>query len=132
MTAGAAAPSRSRRRWAPRAVAAAFLASGIVHLVRPSVFEPMVPRALPGPTGLVYVSGVAELVCAAGLLRRARWAGPASVAVLLAVWPGNLQMALDVTSEAGRGGTAELVAVWGRLPLQIPMMWAAMQDRDRR
>ena len=127
----AVARSRSRRRWAPRALAAAFLTSGIVHLVKPSVFEPLIPPSLPAPTGLVYVSGVAELVCAAGLLRRARWAGPASVAVLLAVWPGNLQMAIDTTATAGPDDTGKVVAVWARMPLQIPMMWAAMQDRDR-
>ena len=112
-------------------MAAAFAVSGIVHLARPAVFEAMIPSALPIPTGLVYLSGVAELACAAGLLRRARWAGPTSVAVLLAVWPGNLQMALDVTSAAGPGDTSKVVAVWARLPLQIPMVWAVMQDRER-
>ena len=113
-------------------MAAAFLASGVVHLVKPAFFEPLIPSAMPRPTGIVYVSGVAELICAVGLLRRARWAGPASVAVLLAVWPGNLQMALDVTNAAGPGDTGKVVAVWARMPLQIPMMWAVMQDRDRR
>ena len=126
-----AGPTRSSRRWAPRALAVAFLTSGVIHLVRPSVFEPLIPRSLPGPTELVYVSGVAELICAVGLLRRARWAGPASVAVLLAVWPGNLQMALDVTANAGPDDTAKVAAVWARMPLQIPMIWAALQDRDR-
>ena len=96
-------------------MATAFLVSGVVHLVRPSVFEPLVPKSLPGPTGL---------------LKRARWAGPASVAVLLAVWPGNFQMAFDVTADAGADDTVKVALVWARLPLQIPMMWAAMQDRD--
>jgi len=122
---------RSRRRWAPRLVAAAFTASGIVHLVKPSVFTPMIPASMPGPRGIVYLSGVAELVCAAGLFTRSRWAGPASVAVLLAVWPGNLSMALDVTATAGSDDTAKVVLLWARLPLQIPMMWAVMQDRER-
>ena len=45
-----------------------FIASGTTHLVRPQVFEPIVPRALPARRELVYASGVAELVCAAGLL----------------------------------------------------------------
>jgi uncharacterized membrane protein len=111
-------------------MATAFLVSGVVHLVRPSVFEPLIPKSLPGPTELVYLSGVAELICAAGLLKRARWAGPASVAVLLAVWPGNFQMAFDVTADAGADDTVKVALVWARLPLQIPMMWAAMQDRD--
>ena len=113
-------------------MAAAFLTSGIVHLVKPSVFEPLIPDALPRPTDLVYVSGVAELICAVGLLRRARWAGPVSAAVLLAVWPGNLQMALDVTASAGSEDRAKVVAVWARLPLQIPMIWAVLQDRPPR
>ncbi len=122
-------PTRSARRWAPQALAVAFLASGVIHLVKPSVFEPLIPKSMPGPKELVYVTGVAELICAAGLLGRARRAGPASVAVLLAVWPGNVQMALDVTANAGPGDTAKVAVVWARLPLQIPMIWAALQDR---
>jgi uncharacterized membrane protein len=101
----------------------------VIHLVKPRVFEALIPEALPRSTEVVYLSGVAELICAAGLVRRTRWAGPASVAVLLAVWPGNFQMAFDVTSSAGPDDRAKVVAAWARLPLQIPMMWAAMQDR---
>lgn len=119
------------RTWAPRALAAAFLTSGVVHMVKPSVFTPLVPPGLPSPTGVVYVSGVAELICALGLLARTRWAGPASVAVLAAVFPGNVQMALDVTSSAQPGDAAKVAAVWGRLPLQVPMIWAALQNEPR-
>ena len=120
------------RRWAPRVLAGAFITSGVIHLVRPSVFTPLVPRSLPSATGIVYISGIAELVCAAGLLARTRWAGPASAAVLVAVFPGNVQMALDVSGSAGPGDTAKLLAVWGRLPLQLPMIWAAFQNEPRR
>ncbi len=109
-----------------------FLASGLVHMVRPSVFEPLIPPELPAATELVYVSGAAELVCAFGLLTRRRWAGPASVAVLLAVWPGNFQMARDVTAQAGPEDRLKVAAVWARLPVQLPMMWAAMQGRPAR
>ena len=42
--------------------------SGVTHLVRPEVFDGMVPRVLPNRRAVVTVSGVAELVCAAGLL----------------------------------------------------------------
>ena len=125
--------TRSKARvWAPRALAAAFLTSGIVHMVKPSVFTALIPPSLPSPDGIVYVSGIAELICAAGLLARTRWAGPASVAVLVAVFPGNVQMALDVTSGAQPGDGAKVAAVWGRLPLQIPMIWAALQNEPRR
>jgi uncharacterized membrane protein len=102
-------------RIAPHAVAVSFAVSGVVHLVRPEVFTPIVPRMLPAARVLVYVSGVAELVCAAGLMTRRRWAADASTALLLAVWPANLQMALDQRS----------VVTWIRLPLQLPLIWAA-------
>lgn len=109
----------------PRGIAAAFVLSGTVHLVRPSVFLALVPRSLPARRALVLGSGVAELVCAAGLLTRARWAADATTALLLAVWPANVQMALD----AGTGrnpGTADRRAVaWGRVPLQPLLVWMA-------
>ena len=85
------------RRRAPLALAAIFAGSGIVHLVRPQVFASIMPRAIPEEhhTNLIYASGVAELVCAAGLVRRTRWATAASIATLAAVFPANVQMALD-------------------------------------
>lgn len=123
-------PVRSRA-WAPRTVAALFTLSGAVHLVRPGVFEPLIPGWLPAPTAIVYASGVAELVCAYGLLTRRRWAGPASVALLFAVWPGNLQMAIDATDEHGLS-SPQAVITWLRLPLQVPLIWMALQDRPAR
>lgn len=124
------------RKWAPRALAVLFAGSGVLHLIRPQIFTPLVPRALPGPTELVYASGVAELLCAGGLLRGARWAGPASAALLVAVLPGNVQMALDATSvaqaEGGTGRVAFAVGTWVRVPLQAPLIWAALQSARRR
>ncbi len=120
-------------RWAPYGVATAFGVSGTLHLLRPRIFTPLIPPALPRPTEIVYVSGVAELACAAGLARQARWAGPASAALLLAVLPGNVQMALDVTAAARRrrtpGRVAYATACWLRLPLQAPLIWAALRAR---
>ncbi len=124
------------RRWAPHALAALFVGSGVLHLVRPRTYTPIVPRALPAPTELVYASGVAELVCAAGLARGSRWAGPGSAALLLAVLPANVQMALDATAAArrrgGAGRVAFAVATWVRVPLQAPLVWAALQSRRHR
>lgn len=112
-------------RLAPLGVAASFLVSGTVHLVRPQVFVPLIPPRLPAPRAFVYVSGVAELVCAAGLIARRGWAGNAATALLLAVWPGNLQMALDAGSGRNSGLTDSRVVTWARLPLQLPLIWAA-------
>jgi uncharacterized membrane protein len=115
-------------------LAAAFTTSGIVHFVRPAVFEGIMPRVIPGAhhRTLIYLSGLAELVCAAGLVRRTRWASAASVAVLAAVFPANVQMALDAGSGRNPGGSDKPAVAWGRLPLQIPMVWAALQARPNR
>lgn len=124
-------------RPSPKLVAAAFGISGIIHLVRPQVFEPLIPPALPRPRDVVYVSGAAELVCAAGLLTEARWAGRASAALLVAIWPGNLQMALNATDRVRQPGSGQRDAAWAalawaRMPLQIPMIRAALSaPRDR-
>jgi len=125
--------SRLRNR-APLALAAAFATSGVVHLVRPQSFTAIMPRAIPEEhhTNLIHLSGLAELICAAGLVRRTRWASSASIAVLAAVFPANVQMALDAGSGRNPGASDNPAVAWGRLPLQIPMVWAAWQARRGR
>lgn len=117
-------------------LAAAFALSGTLHMVKPQVFETIVPRQLPAPRGLVYASGVAELVCAAGLLhpRTRKAAGWLSVAVLVAVFPGNLQMAVTESKRASRGSGSrgKQVATLARLPMQIPMIRTALKATGRR
>jgi uncharacterized membrane protein len=110
-----------------RLILRAFAVSGAVHLVRPGVFEPLVPPALPARRALVYASGVAELVCAYGLLRRRPWAPAASAALLTAVWPGNGQYALVVQRSRTASGVHKAIA-WARLPLQLPMIRAALRS----
>lgn len=90
-----------------RGLTSAYVTSGIIHLVRPQVFEGIVPRQLPRKRELVYVSGVAELVCAAGLLdaRTRRLAGGASAALLVAVLPGNVEMARQAHERITRKGS---------------------------
>jgi uncharacterized membrane protein len=122
--------SRLRLR-APKVLAAMFATSGIVHMVRPQAFSAIMPRAIPEKhhTNLIYASGLAELICAVGLVRRTRWASPASVALLAGVFPANLQMALDAGTGRHPGPADTKAVAWGRLPLQIPMVWAALQAR---
>jgi uncharacterized membrane protein len=124
----------SPRRSAPLLLAAVFTASGMVHFVRPQFFEAIMPRLFPARShrALIYASGAAELVCAIGLARRTRWASAASTALLLAVFPANVQMALDAGSGRNPGATDRADVAWGRLPLQLPMLWAARQARHPR
>jgi len=116
----------SDRGWAPTGLAAIFAVSGILHFARPDLYRPLVPRALPAAGPIVAASGLGELICAAGLLGQRRWARHASAALLLAVLPGNVQFALDRTAEAGADPRLVLGA-WLRLPLQLPLIWAALQ-----
>ena len=120
------------RASAPTGLAAVFTLTGVLHFVRPGFFDPLMPRAVPARyhRPLIYLSGVAELVCAVGLVRRTRWASSASTAVLLGVWPANLQMALDAGSGRHEGAMDSAAVAWGRMPLQLPLLWAARQARS--
>lgn len=111
--------------------------SGVVHLVRPDVYEGMVPHLLPRKKALVHVSGVAEIACAAGLLHPStrRAAGWASAALLVAVFPANVQMSVDHARRAARRGDpsskASFAATLARLPLQWPMIRTALRAAGR-
>jgi uncharacterized membrane protein len=107
-------------------VAAGFLGSGTLHLVKPEVFEPLMPDFVPAHREVIIGSGVAELLCAAGLLfpHTRRVAGLASAALLVGVFPGNVKMADDARRS---GNKAMQVATYARLPLQVPMIRSALK-----
>lgn len=86
---------------------------------------PNAPKAL----WMIYSSGAAELIRAVGLLTRARWSEPASAALLVAVLPVNVRHALDVTASSEDSGRWKTVLAWARVPMQIPLIWAALQNR---
>ena len=45
--------------------------SGVIHLGKPEVYEPIMPKVVPAHREVIFASGVAEILCAAGLLRAA-------------------------------------------------------------
>lgn len=75
------------RSHAPTTLAALFSASGVLHFIRPETFVGIAPRFLPAPEAVVYASGAAEILCAAGLFARSRWAAAAGVVLLVAILP---------------------------------------------
>ena len=105
-------------------VVGAFVASGTVHLIKPEVYEPLMPSWVPAHREVILSSGVVELICALGLLlpstRRA--AGIASAALLVGVFPGNIKMAVDALKGSNRQFQAVSLA---RLPLQLPLIRGA-------
>ena len=125
----AVTPTERVRRGVRLGVAGLFVASGVLHVVRPSTFDEFMPAWVPAPVAVNVLAGAVELGCAYGLVTRRRWAGPASAVLLLAVWPSNLQFALGATDEGGLASTKALLA-WARMPLQIPMIWAVLDPLD--
>src|SRR5215210_6788975 len=83
--------------WDAKVVVGILAASGTLHLVRPETYEPLMPGFVPAHRQVIYVSGVAELACAAGMVqsRTRRLASYAAAALLVVVFPGNLKMADD-------------------------------------
>jgi uncharacterized membrane protein len=100
-----------------------FVIAGAMHFVVPGTYERIVPRWLPAPRALVYLSGLAEAAGGAALIPRSsrRWAGWWLVATLLAVYPANVDMALHPERYPDvPGGRGALLA---RLPLQAVFIW---------
>lgn len=107
-----------------------YVGAGVMHFVVPKVYARIVPPAFPRPLGLVYLSGIAEIVLGTGVLlrrtrRRSAWG---LIALLLAVFPANVHMATsDMVPDAvpdWAGGIAR-GALWARLPLQgVLLLWA--------
>ena len=101
--------------------------------LRPAGFLPENHAAVSAfPPALVYVSGFFEILGGVGLLVRPlrRAAGYGLLALLVAVFPANIQMAVDtVGSEPGT--VRSWIAVL-RLPLQVPLLlWVYWCMRDR-
>jgi uncharacterized membrane protein len=110
-------------------LAVLFVGAGVAHFVRPGPYVAIVPPALPAPEVLVAVSGAAEVVGGIALLVPAlrRAAGVGLIALLLAVYPANVYMAVaDVPLGRFR------LPWWGhaiRLPIQFVLValvaWAS-------
>lgn len=105
------------------------------HVLKPDWFDAIVPRALPGPVRAYTVgSAVVEFALAAALTREStrRAAGYAAASYFAAVFPANVQMALD-GGMPGHTGPWDATLAWVRLPFQIPLVWWAVQiGRDPR
>ena len=105
--------------------------SGVLHFVVPKPYTAIVPKPLPYKRELVYVSGVVEIGFAALLTQPGtrRLGGLLSFGLLLAVFPANVQMALDGW-RSSKAPAWYKVGLLLRLPLQIPpLRWAASAAR---
>lgn len=112
------------------ATAITFMTTGALHFVQEKFFTAIVPKSLPNPKALVYISGVAEFLGGIGVLhpKTRSLSGKGLIALLLAVFPANINMALNPE----RFKMFPAWALWARLPLQfaiIGQVWAATQRK---
>ena len=115
-------------------LAAFFTVAGANHFIKPSWYLKIMPPALPYPLLLVYLSGLLETALGLALLshRLERKAGWGLAALLLAIFPANLNMALH--PEAFPGFKPWLL--WLRLPFQFVLialvLWSVRNDSRRK
>jgi uncharacterized membrane protein len=98
--------------------------AGTLHFASPRFFDALIPRWLPGGARTwTYGSGLLELATAALIATPTtrRRGGLAAAALFIAVFPGNVTMAVNWSDRAA----LDQAIAYGRLPLQIPLvLWA--------
>ena len=108
-----------------------FILAGLNHFRSPDFYVNIMPPYLPWHRELVALSGVAEIALGALLLFR-RWAvlaGWGLIALLVAVFPANLHMAMHPELYPSISPTA----LWLRLPVQgLLIAWAYWYTRPPR
>ena len=110
-------------------VAAAFVAAGVLHFTHTELYVRIMPPYVPWHRAMVLLSGACEIAGGLGVLvpRVRRWAGVGLIALLVAVFPANLHMALSPE----RFGVSPTL-LWLRLPLQALLVaWVWWSTRDR-
>jgi len=109
--------------WSQRLLSVVFVAAGVLHFVRPEMYEHVMPGYLPAHRELVLISGAAEIAGGIGVAfsQTRRAAGLWLIALLIAVLPANVSMAIN--HEQFRSIPPALL--WARLPLQGLLIWWA-------
>jgi uncharacterized membrane protein len=104
-------------------LAASFVLAGLNHFISTDFYLKIMPPYLPWHLPLVYLSGVVEMALGALLLipRLTRLAAWGLIALLIAVFPANIHMAVNHELYPAYGATS----LWLRLPLQIVLMLCA-------
>jgi uncharacterized membrane protein len=108
-------------------MAIAYMFAGFNHLMNPDFYVAIMPPKLPNPEWLNVLSGLAEIVLGVYLLAEPRVRALAAwglIALLVAVFPANVYVALENVGAAGAGSGAGL-GNWIRLPIQaLLVVWA--------
>jgi uncharacterized membrane protein len=116
-------PRVSTRRDRSRAICAGvFVAAGLAHFVAPQFYRPMMPPWLPAHDLLILLSGIGEVAGGIGLMiPRVRVAAAYGlIALLIAVFPANIQMLINAIADGAPG--LFQAGLWLRLPLQLVLI----------
>lgn len=108
-----------------------FVIAGVMHFANPEFYLKMMPPYLPWHLGLVYVSGVFEIVLGILLIipKYTRLAAWGLIALLIAVFPANIYLAMNPQLMPNASPTAHLI----RLPFQLVFIaWAWWFTRAER
>jgi uncharacterized membrane protein len=108
-------------------VAIAMVSVGVLHFTDPEPFVRIVPAFLPAKLELVWLSGAAEILLGVGLLPKVtrRWASLGLVALFIAVFPANINMAINEV-QLNPESPIPVWAMWARLPFQLLFIAAAL------
>ena len=100
-----------------------YAGAGINHFVSPVFYLKIMPPWLPLHKELVFISGVAEILCALLLLfpKTRRLGAYCTIILLLVIFPANIQMLIDFY----RADNAMLWIAIIRLPIQLVLIWWA-------
>ena len=100
-----------------------YFAAGLNHFIQPVFYLKIMPPWVPLHKELVFISGVCEVLFALLLLLpfTRRFAAWCIIALLIAVFPANIQMMLNYIDE---NNPALWVSIL-RLPLQPLLIWWA-------
>jgi uncharacterized membrane protein len=107
---------------------ALFALAGANHFAHTDFYVSIMPPYLPWHAALVYASGACEVALGLLLLfrRTERLAAWGMIALIVAVTPANVHMALHAELYPGFSATA----LWVRLPLQVVLIaWAYWYTR---
>lgn len=100
-----------------------YIVAGMYHFLNPKLYIRIIPRWIPYPALINYVSGALEMVLAVLLLFDstripAAWA---LILLLIIIFPANIQMSLNFYERQHKYFWLTVV----RLPLQLVFIWWA-------
>ncbi len=100
-----------------------FLFTSIGHFIKTGEMAEMLPPSVPYRTGLIYLTGILELLGAIGVWipRLMRLTGFLLIFMLIGILPANIYSALNRVDFGGHGAGPIYLLV--RIPFQIFVIW---------